>query len=216
LFDATGRAAGAHVHSSARIEAGVTIDPLAVIGPRTEIGAGTLIAAGAAIGPDVCIGRQSAVGAGATILQALLGDRVIVHAGARVGQDGFGYLKGPKGYEKVPQTRRVIIQDDAEIGANATIDRGSTRDTVIGEGSKIGNLVHIADNVRVGRHCLIGAQANIAGSVTAEDFVTIGEQAGIADHVKIGEGAVLARWSKVISDVPRGAHFGDPSKRSEA
>jgi UDP-3-O-[3-hydroxymyristoyl] glucosamine N-acyltransferase len=216
LFDATGRAAGAHVHALARIEGGVTIDPLAVIGPRAEIGAGTLIAAGAAIGPDVRIGRQSAVGAGATVLHASLGDRVIVHAGARIGQDGFGYVRGAKGYEKVPQTRRVIIQDDVEIGTNATINRGSTRDTVIGEGSKIDNLVQIAQNVCVGRHCLIGAQAGVADGATVEDWVTVGEQAGIAVHVKIGEGAVLARQSKVISDVPKGAHVPGSSNGSEA
>jgi UDP-3-O-[3-hydroxymyristoyl] glucosamine N-acyltransferase len=164
----------------------------------------------------VRIGRQSAVGAGATILHAFLGDRVIVHAGARIGQDGSGYLRGARGYEKVPQTRRVIIQDDVEIGANTTINRGSTRDTVIGEGSKIDNLVQIAQNVCAGRHCLIGAQAGVADGVTIEDFVTIGEQVGIAIHVKIGEGAVLARQSKVISDVPRGAHFPGLSNRSEA
>jgi UDP-3-O-[3-hydroxymyristoyl] glucosamine N-acyltransferase len=204
------------VHTSARIEAGVTIDPLAVIGARAEIGAGTLIAAGATIGPDVCVGRQSAIGAGAAILHALLGDRVIVHAGARIGQDGFDYLRGPKGYEKVPQTKRVIIQDDVEIGANATLDRGSTRDTMIGEGSKIGNLVQIAHNVYVGRHCLIGAQAGIGGSVIVEDYVTIGDQADIAGHVKIGEGAVLARQSRVISDVLRGARFSGPSNWSGA
>jgi UDP-3-O-[3-hydroxymyristoyl] glucosamine N-acyltransferase len=216
LFGAKGRAAGAHVHSSARIEAGVTIDPLAVIGPGAEIGAETLIAAGAAIGPDVRIGRHSAIGAGATILNALLGDRVIVHAGARIGQDGFGYLRGPKGYEKVPQTRRVIIQDNVEIGANTAINRGSTNDTVIGEGSKIDNLVQIAHNVRVGRGCLIGAQAGVAANVTVEDFVTIGEQVGIAEQVKIGEGAMLPRQTKVSADVPRGAHFPSPSNRSEA
>jgi len=210
LFDATGRAAGAQVHSTARIEAGVTIDPLALIGPRAEIGAGTAIAAGAAIGPDVRVGRQCAVGGGAAILHALLGDRVIVHGGARIGQGGFDYIRGSKGYEKVPQTRRVIIQDDVEVGANTTIDRGSTRDTVIGEGSKIGNLVQIAHNVRVGRHCLIGAQADIADSVIVEDFVTIGEQVGIAEYVRIGEGAVLARHSDVISDVPAGAHYPRP------
>jgi UDP-3-O-[3-hydroxymyristoyl] glucosamine N-acyltransferase len=216
LFGAEGRAAGAHAHPSARIEAGVTIDPLTVIGPRAEIGAGTLIAAGAAIGPDVRIGRHSAIGAGSTIQNAFLGDGVIVRAGVRIGQDGFGYLRGPKAYEKVPQTGRVIIQDDVEIGANTVIDRGSTGDTVIGEGSKIDNLVQIAHNVRVGRGCLIGTQAGVAGSVTIEDFVTIGEQVGVAEHVKVGEGAVLPRQSKVTSDVPRDTHFPGPSNGSEA
>ncbi len=158
------------------------IDPLAVIGPRAEIGAGTLIAAGAALGPDVCIGRHCAIGAGATIMNALIGDRVIIHPGARLGQDGFGYLRDAQGYRKIPQTRRVIIQDDVEIGANATIDRGSIRDTVIGEGTKIDNLVQIAHNVRVGRHCLIAAQTGIAGGVTVGDFVTMGGQVGVAEE----------------------------------
>jgi UDP-3-O-[3-hydroxymyristoyl] glucosamine N-acyltransferase len=207
LFDAGGRAAGAQVHASARLEAGVTIDPLAVIGPRAEIGAGTVIAAGAGVGPDVRIGRQCAVGAGATILHALIGDRVIVRSGARIGQDGFGYLSGPRGHEKIPQSRRVIIQDDAEIGANSTIDRGSVRDTVIGEGTKIDNLVQIAHNVSIGRHCLIAAQTGIAGNVTVGDFVAIGGQAAVAGDVAIGEGAVVAGRSRIISDVPGGAHF---------
>jgi UDP-3-O-[3-hydroxymyristoyl] glucosamine N-acyltransferase len=207
LFDAGGRAAGAQVHASARLEAGVTIDPLAVIGPRAEIGTGTVIAAGAGVGPDVRIGRQCAVGAGATILHALIGDRVIVHSGARIGQDGFGYLSGPRGHEKIPQTRRVIIQDDAEIGANSTVDRGSVRDTVIGEGTKIDNLVQIAHNVSIGRHCLIAAQTGIAGNVTVGDFVAIGGQAAVAGDVAIGEGAVVAERSRIISDVPGGTHF---------
>jgi UDP-3-O-[3-hydroxymyristoyl] glucosamine N-acyltransferase len=207
LFDARGRAAGAQVHSSARLEAGVTIDPLAVIGPRAEIGAGTVIAAGAGVGPDVRIGRQCAVGPGATILHAFIGDRVIVHSGARIGQEGFGYLSGPKGHVKVPQTRRVIIQDDVEIGSNSTIDRGSIRDTVIGEGTKIDNLVQIAHNVSVGRHCLIAAQSGIAGNVTVGDFVTIGGQAAVAGSIAIGEGAVVAERSRIISDVPGGARF---------
>ncbi len=136
------------MHPTARLEAGVTIDPLAVIGPRAEIGAGTLIGAGAVIGPDVRIGRDCAIGADASILCALIGDRVIIHPGARIGQDGFGYLPSAKGHQKIPQTRRVIIQDDVEIGANTTIDRGATRDTVIGEGTKIDNLVQIGHNSR--------------------------------------------------------------------
>jgi UDP-3-O-[3-hydroxymyristoyl] glucosamine N-acyltransferase len=216
LFDAGGRTSSAQVHASARIEAGVTVDPLAIIGPRAEVGTGTVVAAGAVIGPNVRVGRQCAIGAGATILHALVGDRVVVHPGARIGQGGFGYLRGEKGQEKVPQTRRVIIQDDAEIGANATIDRGSTRDTVVGEGTKIDNLVQIAHNVRIGRHCLVGGQACIAGNVTVGDFVVIGRQVGIAGHAVIGEGAMLADWSRVISDVPSGTDFRRASDGDEA
>ncbi len=125
LYGVSGRATAAHVHHTARLEANVTIDPLAVIGPRAQIGAGTVIAAGAVIGPDVCIGRDCAIGAGSTIVHALIGDRVIIHPGVRIGQDGFGYLPSPRGHQKIPQTRRVVIQDDVEIGANTTIDRGA-------------------------------------------------------------------------------------------
>lgn len=213
LFAASGRAAGAHVHPSARLEAGVTVDPLAVIGPRAEIGAGTLIAAGAMIGPGVCIGRECAIGAGATVLHALIGDRVIIHPGARIGQDGFGYLPSPKGHQKIPQARRVIIQDDVEIGANTTIDRGSTRDTVIGEGTKVDNLVQIAHNVSVGRHCLIASQTGISGSSQVGDFVMMGGQVGVADHITIGAGAMLGAQSGYMSDVPAGARWvGSPAQ----
>jgi UDP-3-O-[3-hydroxymyristoyl] glucosamine N-acyltransferase len=211
LFDRKGGAGGARVHPAARLEAGVVIDPFAAIGSRAEIGAGTLIGSGAVIGPDVCVGRQCTVGAGATIQNALIGDRVIVHPGARIGQDAFGYLPDAKGHQKIPQTRRVIIQDDVEIGANATIDRGSTRDTVIGEGTKVDNLVQIAHNVTIGRHCLIAAQTGISGSVTVGDFVMIGGQVGIADHVAIGDRAMLAGQSAVTTDVPSGARFDGAS-----
>ncbi len=213
LFGASGRATGAQVHPSARLEAGVTVDPLAVIGPRAEVGAGTLIAAGAVIGPGVCIGRDCAIGAGATVLHALIGDRVIIHPGARIGQDGFGYLPSPQGHQKIPQTRRVIIQDDVEIGANTTIDRGATRDTVIGEGTKVDNLVQIAHNVTVGRHCLIASQTGISGSSHVGDFVMMGGQVGVADHVTVGAGAMLGAQSGYMSDVPAGARWiGSPAQ----
>jgi UDP-3-O-[3-hydroxymyristoyl] glucosamine N-acyltransferase len=208
LFDVSGRSTDARVHSTARLDAGVTIDPLAVIGPHAEIGAGTVIAAGAIIGPGVCIGRDCAVGASASILQALIGDRVIIHPGARIGQDGFGFLPSPQGHQKIPQTRRVIIQDDVEIGANTTIDRGSTRDTIIGEGTKIDNLVQIAHNVSIGRHCLIASQTGISGSVKVGDFVMMGGQVGIADHLMIGSGVMLAAQSGVGSDIPSGERWG--------
>jgi len=208
LFGTSGRAGGAHVHATARLEAGVTIDPLAVIGPRAEIGAGTLIGAGAVIGPDVRIGRDCAIGAGATIQYALIGDRVLIHPGVRIGQDGFGYLPGANGHQKIPQTRRVIVQDNVEVGANSAIDRGSTRDTVIGEGTKIDNLVQIGHNVAIGRHCLIAAQTGISGSVAVGDFVMMGGQSGVTDNVTIGSGVRMAGQTGVTSDVPSGARWG--------
>jgi len=208
LYGVSGRASAAHVHHSARIETNVTIDPLAVIGPNAQIGADTVIAAGAVIGPGVSIGRQCAIGAGASILHALIGDRVIVHPGVRIGQDGFGYLPSPKGHQKIPQTRRVIIQDDVEIGANSTIDRGATRDTVIGEGTKIDNLVQIGHNCSIGRHCLIVSQVGISGSVTVGDFAMLGGQVGVADHITIGAGAMLGARAGVMSNVPAGARWG--------
>ena len=143
-----GIAAGAFVHPSARLESGVTVDPGAVIGPGAEIGAGTVIGAGAVIGPEVRIGRDCADRrACLDRSMRLIGDRVIVHPGCRIGQDGFGYLMSAGGHTKVPQIGRVIIQDDVEIGAGTTIDRGAMRDTVIGEGTKIDNLVQIGHNV---------------------------------------------------------------------
>ena len=208
LFGNGERAASAQVHPTARIEAGVTIDPLAVIGPHAEIGAGTMIGPGAVIGPGVCIGRDCTIGANATIVHALIGDRVIIHAGVRLGQDGFGYLPSPQGHQKIPQTRRTIVQDDVEIGANTTIDRGATRDTVIGEGTKIDNLVQIGHNCSIGRHCLIVSHVGISGSVTVGDFAVLAGKVGIADHVTIGAGAVLGGGAGVMSNVPAGARWG--------
>jgi UDP-3-O-[3-hydroxymyristoyl] glucosamine N-acyltransferase len=201
LFEGDGRAASAQVHATARIEAGAAIDPLAVIGPRAEIGTGTVIGAGAAIGPDVRIGRQCAVGPGATILHALIGDRVTIHSGVRIGEAGFGLPSDADRHLKIPQTRRVIIQDGVEIGANSTIDRGCIRDTVTGEGTAIGSLVRIGHDVSLGRHCLIAPQAGLDGGVTAGDFVIIGAQACIAAGVTIGEGAVIAGQNRVEADV---------------
>jgi UDP-3-O-[3-hydroxymyristoyl] glucosamine N-acyltransferase len=211
LFEASGRAAGAYVHPSARIEAGVAIDPLALIGPRAQIGAGTVIAAGAAVGPDVCVGRQCALGAGATVAHALIGDRVTIHPGARLGQGARinrPELPGPHG---IPQTGRVIVQDDVEIGANAAVDRGAIRDTVVGEGTRIGNLVQIAHDVVIGRHCRVGAQTGIAGGVTVADFVIVGGQVGVAEGLVIGERAAVAAHSMLNADVPRDGRLANMS-----
>jgi UDP-3-O-[3-hydroxymyristoyl] glucosamine N-acyltransferase len=207
LFPSEGSATSAQVHPEARLEAGVTVDPLAVIGPRAQIGTGTVVGARTVIGPGVCIGRDCSIGPDATIIHALIGDRVIIHPGARIGQDGFGYLAGAMGHQKVPQTRRVIIQDDVEIGAGTTIDRGASRDTMIGEGTKIDNLVQIGHNCSIGRHCLIVSHVGISGSVNVGDFAVIAGQVGIADHIKIGAGAVIGGRSGVMSNVPDGARW---------
>ena len=213
LFEASGVSPSALVHPSARLEAGVVIDPAAVVGPRAEIGANTVIGPTAVIGPGVRIGRDCAIGAGATVTHALIGDRVVIHPGARIGQDGFGHLPGAKGHVKVPQTGRVIVQDDVEIGANTTIDRGATRDTVIGEGTKIDNLVQIAHNVEIGRHCLLAGQTGISGSTVVGDHVMMGGQVGIADNLKIGDGAMIGASSGVGSDIPAGARVvGTPAE----
>jgi UDP-3-O-[3-hydroxymyristoyl] glucosamine N-acyltransferase len=208
LFDAAGVMPGASVHPTARLETGVAIDPAAIVGPRAEIGSGTVIGAGAVIGPGVRIGRDCAIGGGATILHALIGDRVIIHPGCRIGQDGFGFVMGPGGHLKVPQIGRVIIQNDVEIGANTTVDRGAIRDTTIGEGTKIDNLVQIGHNVSIGRHCVIVAQSGISGSATLEDYVALGGRVGVGNQYKVGEGAQIAATSIVGSDVPPGARWG--------
>jgi len=212
IFGQPGVAAGAVVHPQARIEADVTIDPGAIVGPGAEIGAGTVIAAGAVIGPGVRIGRDCAIGSNASIIHALLGDRVIIHPGARIGQDGFGFLGGAS-HAKVPQIGRVIIQDDVEIGAGTAVDRGGLRDTVIGEGTKIDNLVQIAHNVVIGRHCIIVSQTGIAGSATLGDYVVLGGQVGVIGHVEIGDGSKIAATSNVKDNVPPGVEWGgSPAK----
>jgi UDP-3-O-[3-hydroxymyristoyl] glucosamine N-acyltransferase len=204
----SGSVAGAHVHPSARLESGVTVEPGAVIGPLAEIGGGTVIGATAVIGADVRIGRDCSIGAGAIITDALIGDRVILHPGCKIGQDGFGFVMNGSGHRKVPQVGRVIIQDDVEIGAGTTVDRGAIRDTVIGEGSKIDNLVQVGHNVSIGRHCILVSQVGIAGSSTLEDFVVLGARAGVNNDATIGEGAQIAATGNVNGIVPPGARWG--------
>ena len=199
---------GETVDRSARLEEGVTVEPGAVIGPEASIGRGTTIAAGSVIGYRVHVGRDCHIGPNATLTNSLVGNRVTLHAGTSIGQDGFGFAMGRAGHQKVPQIGRVIIQDDVEIGANTTIDRGALRDTVIGEGTKIDNLVQIGHNVVIGRHCIIVAQTGISGSAELGDFVALGGQVGVVGHVKIGAGAQIAGSSNVRGNVPPGARWG--------
>ena len=197
LFDSEGVAPGAIVHPDAQIEDEVTLDPGAVIGPRAAIGACSIIGANAVIGAGVQIGRNCSIGAGVSLMHALIGDNVIIHP-------GFRFQPSGRTHAKVPQIGRVIIQDSVEIGAGTTVDRGATADTVIGEGTKIDNLVQIGHNVTVGRNCIIVAQCGLSGSVVLGDNVVLGGQVGIADHLTIGEGAMIGAKSGVASHVPPG------------
>jgi UDP-3-O-[3-hydroxymyristoyl] glucosamine N-acyltransferase len=196
------------VHPDARLEEGVRVEPGAVVGARAEIGRGTIVSANAVIGEGVAIGRDCHIGANTCIQFALIGNRVIIHPGTVVGHDGFGFAMSPKGHSKVAQIGRVIIQDDVEIGANAAIERGANRDTVVGEGTKLGSQVQIGHNVTVGRHCVLVSQVGIAGSSSLGDFVVIGGQSGVNGHVHIGDGAQIAAVSVVHNDVPPGARWG--------
>lgn len=203
----------AAIDPTAVLEDGAIVEPGAVIGAEAQIGRGARIAANAVIGYRVTIGRDTYVGPLATVTHALIGDRVIIHSGVRIGQDGFGFAMGREGHLKVPQIGRVIIQDDVEIGANTTIDRGALKDTVIGEGSKIDNLVQIGHNVVMGRHCVIVGQVGIAGSAELADYVVMGGQSGVVGHVKVGTGAQIAGAAHAKDDVPAGARMGGTPAR---
>ncbi len=217
-FGNAGIAPSAVIDPTAHLEDGVIVDPLAVIGPNVEIGAGTVIGSGAVIGVNVRIGRDCNVGAHTAIQCALIGNNVLIHPGCSIGQDGYGFVFfGPDGHLKVPQTGRVLIQNDVEIGAGTTIDRGSLRDTVIGEGTKIDNQVQIGHNVTIGRHCLLAAQIGLAGSLTIGDNVALGAKVGINNHVHIGDGAQVTAMSGVKDDIPAngrwGGFFAKPTKQ---
>lgn len=196
------------IDPSAIIEDGVTIEANAIIGAHVAIGQGTIVKANSVIGPQCQVGRNCTIGANCTIEHSLIGDNVVIFAGAVLGQDGFGYVSNQDGHHKIPQIGRVIVQDDVEIGANSTIDRGALDDTVIGEGTKVDNLVQIGHNVKIGRHCILVSQVGIAGSAILGDFVLLGGDVGVNGHIKIGDRAQIAAKSAVPSDVPEGARWG--------
>jgi UDP-3-O-[3-hydroxymyristoyl] glucosamine N-acyltransferase len=174
------------VSSQARLGASVELAPGVVIAPGAEIGDGSRLGPGTVIGPGVAIGRHCEIGASVTISHAYIGDRVTILPGAHIGQPGFGFATTGEDYLKIPQLGRVIIQDDVEIGSATTIDRGALGDTVIGEGSKLDNLVMIGHNCQIGRHCVIAGQTGLAGSVVLEDGVVLAGQVGLGDHTRVG------------------------------
>jgi UDP-3-O-[3-hydroxymyristoyl] glucosamine N-acyltransferase len=208
------------VDASARIGRGATL------GEGVSIDAHVTIGAGARIGDRVWIGAQSTIGEGVTVGSdsrihpsvtvypgASIGERVQLHAGAVVGSEGFGYVFAGGSHRRLPHVGRCILENDVEVGANTTIDRGSIDDTVIGAGTKIDNLVHIAHNVRLGKLCLVLAQVGIAGSTRIDDGVILGGQAGVAGHSHIGKGAKIAARAGVFGDVPPGESWsGYPAR----
>jgi UDP-3-O-[3-hydroxymyristoyl] glucosamine N-acyltransferase len=208
VFGTVGIAPNAAVHPTAELGDDVTVDPFAVIGPSAKIGNGSLIGAHTVIGERVQVGRDCAISAHCTITHARLGDRVIIHPGCHIGQDGFGYVSSADGHVKIPQVGSVAIHDDVEIGSGTRIDRGGIRDTVIGKGTKIDNLCQIGHNCVIGKHCIIVAQSGLSGSVTIEDFVVLGPRTGIIPHITVGKGAVTASRSTIYDDVPAGAVWG--------
>lgn len=197
-------AGGPAIDPGARLEDGVYLGPGAVIGAGAHIGAGTEIGANAVIGPGVRIGRGGRIGANASVSFALIGDEVIILAGAVIGEQGFGVASDGAGPVDVPHLGRVIIQDRVTIGANSCVDRGVFDDTTIGEGAKIDNLCHVAHNCSIGRGVLIAAFGGISGSTIVGDGVTMGGRVGVADHKTIGAGATLAGGAALFQDVPAG------------
>jgi UDP-3-O-[3-hydroxymyristoyl] glucosamine N-acyltransferase len=207
------------LHSSARLAENVTVEVRAVIGKDVQIGAESSIGAGCVLGEGVRIGRDCVVYPNVTIYPGVrLGDRVIVHAGAVLGGDGFGYVRDDTtgGYEKFPQIGKLEIEDDVEIGANSTIDRGALDTTRIGRGTKIDNLVHIGHNCQIGEDVIIAAQTGLSGSITIESDVVLGGQVGIGEHARIEEGVMLGGQGGVLPNkVLRGkgvAFWGTPAR----
>ncbi len=201
------------IHDTAKIGSGCDIRHGVVIGRGVEIGARCLIEPNVVIGHGVVIGNDCRIGACTSITHAIIGNRVAIYPGARIGQDGFGYALSDKGHVKVPQLGRVLIEDDVEIGANTTIDRGAGPDTVIGRGCIIDNLVQVAHNVTIGQGSVLIAQSGVAGSSKLGRGVIIAAQAGVAGHLKIGDGAQLGAQSGTMRDIePASRVMGSPSQ----
>jgi UDP-3-O-[3-hydroxymyristoyl] glucosamine N-acyltransferase len=207
------------IHPTALVAPGADVDPTAQIGAFVcieecvRIGPGCRVGPYASIAEGVVVDEDCRIGAHVSISHALLGARVCIHPGVRIGQEGFSFARTKTGYLTIPQLGRVLIEDDVEIGANTTIDRGSVQDTVIGAGSRLDNLVQIGHNVRLGRCCVIVAQVGISGSTVLGDFVQVGGQAAMAGHLHIGDGAQIGAQAGVISDAPAGAILlGSPAQ----
>lgn len=202
------------VRRGARLGKNVVVDEYAIVGEGAQIGDNVQIGSHSVIGDHVIVGSGSRIFPHVTLYEgAKIGERVILHSGVRIASDGFGYVQRNGGHEKIPHVGRCVLGNDVEVGANSTIDRGSVDDTVVGAGTKIDNLVQIGHNCRIGRLCLIMAQAGIAGSVRIEDGCIIAGQAGLGGHITIGEGARIGGQAGVFGDVPAGESWsGYPAR----
>jgi UDP-3-O-[3-hydroxymyristoyl] glucosamine N-acyltransferase len=207
------------IHPSAVVAPSAQIDATAHIGPLCVIEEGVRIGAGSVLQASIFVGREAGIGEGCWVMPGCtiaatcsLGNRVRLQPGVVVGADGFGYEFIQGRHEKIPQIGTVVIEDDVEIGANSTLDRARFSRTVVGAGTKIDNLVQVAHNVVIGKHCILCAQAGISGSTTLEDYVILGGQAGVGGHITIGKGSKAGGQSGIASDVPAGSYLnGTPA-----
>ncbi len=201
----------AFVSESASVAQSATIYDFAYISDKATIGASSVLYPGVFVGEGSSIGEECLIYPNVTIREGVsIGNRVIIHPGAVIGADGFGYVFEEGAHQKIPQVGGVIIEDDVEIGANTTIDRATTANTVIGRGTKIDNLVQVAHNVQVGRNVIFVAQVGIAGSTRIGDGVIIGGQAAVADHANIEAGTMIVGQSGALGEVKRGIYSGSP------
>lgn len=202
----------AFVDDAAEVMSGASIGPNAVVEAGAHIAEGVEVGAGAVIGRGVTVGSGTRIGANASLEYCDLGNDCEIHPGVRIGTRGFGFDMSPEGHLDVPQLGRVIVGNSVEIGANATVDRGAGPDTVIGDGCKIDNLVQIGHNVRMGRGCVVVAQAGVAGSTVLSDFVVLAAQSGVGGHLTIAPGTQLAARSGIMRDTEAGARLaGNPA-----
>lgn len=208
------------IHSSAVVEPGASVHPSAFVGPCAVVGKDTRVGEGSQVDAGCVVGRNCTIGRGCHLFPRVvlyddteLGDRVVLHSGVVLGSDGFGYAQEGGRHLKIPQVGRVVVEDDVEIGANSTVDRGALEATRIGAGTKIDNLVMVAHNVQVGPHCILVAQSGISGSTHLGHHVIIAGQSGAVGHIRIGDGARVGAKSAVTHDLPAGAFVtGHPAQ----
>jgi UDP-3-O-[3-hydroxymyristoyl] glucosamine N-acyltransferase len=203
-----GRHPTAVIHPTAKVPASAEIGPYVVIEAQVEIGERTRLKAQSYIGEAVILGEDCEIGPQSSLQYCIIGHRCQVHPGARIGNRGFGFTADAAGFIEIPQVGRVMIGNDVEIGANTTIDRGASGDTIIGDGTRIDNLVQVAHNVQLGRQCILVAQSGIAGSTRLADNVSLAAQSGIAGHLTLDKGAKVAAKSGVMRDVRAGETVG--------